>query len=110
MTKRAPQSLREMDTKHLACRNFMHPWDPVRTEVSTFERRKVWIIYLRCLRCKAKTRELYFPLSRERKRYVPTYPAGYLVEGLQKEWGGRKLLNENVRDEYFTRIVNNGRR
>jgi hypothetical protein len=105
MGRKAPQSLRSMQTKHLTCRNFAHPWEPKRTSSETVDRRRAWVIYLRCTRCTATCKEIYFPTSGDRKRSGITYPEGYTVENL-KQWGGRKILNDNVRRELFGRLMN----
>lgn len=105
MARKVPKSFHEMDTKHLMCRNFTHPWEPVETDVTTVKRKKVWVIDLFCARCGGRCQEIYHPTSGDRKRTPIKYPDNYLVKAKKDSWGGVKLFNQNVRLELFTRIV-----
>jgi hypothetical protein len=98
------EALAEMDTEHLKCRTWMHPWDVEVTYSMTFRRSEHLEIHLYCERCGGQRIDLVKRSTGElmRRRYI--HPEGYMVEDL-KSWGGRSTFNANVRVELYERYA-----
>lgn len=86
----------------------MHPWEVVAgqpTIVEMIDNRKAWTLLLACERCGAEKKISYSPGTGEIiGRHGIHYPNEYLVIDLPA-WGGRRQLNNNVRQELIGRYA-----
>jgi hypothetical protein len=95
---------RALDTDHLECRSWAHAWEHVTTFVSKVGRSTVYELHLRCTRCNGERFDIIIRgQGLDKRRY--RHPPGYLITGLDQDWGGRKAFNQNAREELYGRLA-----
>lgn len=99
MTRKAAR-LRELRGTHLECRVWGHAWEHDETEVAG----RALVLWLICGRCEAHRIDQVERRSGRLLARAYVHPEGYLVGDLAS-WGGRRVLNENLRIELYARLA-----
>jgi hypothetical protein len=108
MPKKA-KTFKGMDTKNLECRVLMHAWEHKQTFLTKEGRVELLELRLECLRCPTVRIDVYLRSKGVLDSRQYRHPDNYLVEEL-KSWGGRKIFNNNIRIELFSRYIKGAKR